>query len=607
MQEDHTHQSEGLEEEAKPTAPTPSLGALLSLITPQFKEHRLRLTIGFIALVSVDFLQLMIPRILKHGVDALSAGNATPELLFKLGAGIVAIALFVVGFRFVWRTLIIGFSRYLERALRNRIFNHILVMDQPFFEKRSIGDIMAHASNDLAAVQLACGMGMVAAVDALVLAIAAIGFMIHIHPMLTLMALLPMPILAISTRLLSSKLHHRFNTVQESFSLIMEFARSALISVKLSKAYTLERIQTREFNRLGKIYARANIQVAMVQGVLFPAATLIGNLGLLAILLFGGKLVISKTITMGDFVAFITYLQMLIWPMMAVGWVANLLQRGLTAMRRVHSLISSEPLLLDRPSSPHAAVLQPTISVNQLSFTYPSSSQPDLENISFSVTSGIIGIAGRTGSGKSTLCKLLVRLYPVPDNTVFFGERDVNDLSLVSVRSQIGYVSQEPVLFSDTMSANIAFGREDASIEEIEQAARDADIHKDIIEFPSGYNTFIGERGVTLSGGQRQRVALARALICNRPVLVLDDGLSAVDTETESKILEVLRSRLKGRTVFIVSNRIKLLSMTDRILLLNQGRLVNDGDHNTLLEENEFYQTMYKKQMQNEKETKQDA
>jgi ATP-binding cassette subfamily B protein len=607
VQEDHTHQSEGLEEEAKPTAPTPSLGALLSLITPQFKEHRLRLTIGFIALVSVDFLQLMIPRILKHGVDALSAGNATPELLFKLGAGIVAIAVFVVGFRFVWRTLIIGFSRYLERALRNRIFNHILVMDQPFFEKRSIGDIMAHASNDLAAVQLACGMGMVAAVDALVLAIAAIGFMIHIHPMLTLMALLPMPILAISTRLLSSKLHHRFNTVQESFSLIMEFARSALISVKLSKAYTLERIQTREFNRLGKIYARANIQVAMVQGVLFPAATLIGNLGLLAILLFGGKLVISKTITMGDFVAFITYLQMLIWPMMAVGWVANLLQRGLTAMRRVHSLISSEPLLLDRPSSPHAAVLQPTISVNQLSFTYPSSSQPNLENISFSVTSGIIGIAGRTGSGKSTLCKLLVRLYPVPDNTVFFGERDVNDLSLVSVRSQIGYVSQEPVLFSDTMSANIAFGREDASIEEIEQAARDADIHKDIIEFPSAYNTFIGERGVTLSGGQRQRVALARALICNRPVLVLDDGLSAVDTETESKILEVLRSRLKGRTVFIVSNRIKLLSMTDRILLLNQGRLVNDGDHNTLLEENEFYQTMYKKQMQNEKETKQDA
>ncbi|MBT8334512.1 MAG: ABC transporter ATP-binding protein/permease, partial [Deltaproteobacteria bacterium] len=554
MQEDHTHQPEGLEEEAKPTAPVPSLGALLSLITPQFKKHRLRLAIGFIALVSVDFLQLMIPRILKHGVDALSVGNATPELLFKLGAGIVAIAIFVVGFRFVWRTLIIGFSRYLERALRNRIFNHILVMDQPFFEKRSIGDIMAHASNDLAAVQLACGMGMVAAVDALVLAIAAIGFMIHIHPMLTLMALLPMPILAISTRLLSSKLHHRFNTVQERFSLIMEFARSALVSIKLSKAYTLEAIQTREFNRLGKNYARANIEVAMVQGVLFPAATLIGNLGLLAILLFGGKLVVNKIITMGDFVAFITYLQMLIWPMMAVGWVANLLQRGLTAMRRVHSLISSEPLLLDRPSSPHIAMLQPTISVNQLSFTYPSSSQPDLEDISFSVASGIIGIAGRTGSGKSTLCKLLVRLYPVPDNTVFFGDRDVNHLSLVSVRSQIGYVSQEPVLFSDTMSANIAFGREDASTEEIEQAARDADIHKDISAFSSAYNTIIGERGVTLSGGQRQRVALARALICNRPVLVIDDGLSAVDTETESKILEVLRSRLKGRTVFIVSN-----------------------------------------------------
>jgi ATP-binding cassette subfamily B protein len=387
----------------------------------------------------------------------------------------------------------------------------------------------------------------------------------------------------------------------------MEFARSALISVKLSKAYTLETIQTREFNRLGKNYAQANIQVAMVQGVLFPAATLIGNLGLLAILLFGGQLVISNKITMGDFVAFITYLQMLIWPMMAVGWVANLLQRGITAMRRVHSLISSEPLLLDRPPSLNAAELKPTISVNQLNFTYPSSSQADLKNISFSVTSGIIGIAGRTGSGKSTLCKLLVRLYPVPDNTVFFGKSDVNDLSLVSIRSQMGYVSQEPVLFSDSIRANIAFGREDATAEDIEQAARDADIHKDIIEFPSAYNTIIGERGVTLSGGQRQRVALARALICNRPVLVIDDGLSAVDTETESKILDVLRSRLKGKTVFIVSNRIKLLSMTDRILLLDRGRLANDGDHKTLLEENEFYQTMYQKQMQNDKEIKQDA
>jgi len=580
------------------------LSRLLAILSPLFKKHRLRLLIGFLALVMVDFLQLTIPRILKFGIDSLSSPAPSSDLLLKLGTMIIVIALLVVLLRFIWRTLIIGFSRYLERDIRNRIFNHILGMDQPFFEKRSTGDIMAHTSNDLAAVQMACGMGMVAAVDAIVLSVAAIGFMIHIHPMLTLVALLPMPILAISTRLLSAKLHHRFDTVQQQFSLLTEFARSTVISVKLSKAYTLESIQTQEFGRIGEKYASANIRVAMVQGLLFPAATLIGSLGLLAILVFGGRLAIQDVISMGDFVAFITYLQMLIWPMMAVGWVTNLMQRGVTALRRIHSLISSEPLLLDPPPGRDKKILQPTFSIRNLNFSYPSSSHQELSDISFKFDSGIIGITGRTGSGKTTLCKLLVRLYPVPDNTIFFGECDVNQLPLEQVRSKIAYVSQEPVLFSDTIKTNIGFGRIDASREDIEQAARDAALHEDILDFNGGYDAVIGERGLMLSGGQRQRLALARALLCNRPVLVIDDGLSAVDTETESRILEMLRQRLAGKTVFIVSNRIKLLSMTDRILVFDQGRLVNDTSHHFLLKENDFYQAMYQKQMQNRMETR---
>jgi ATP-binding cassette subfamily B protein len=470
-------------------------------------------------------------------------------------------------------------------------------MDQPFFEKRSTGDIMAHTSNDLAAVQMACGMGMVAAVDALVLCVAAIGFMVHIHPALTLMALLPMPLLAISTKMLSGRLHHRFNTVQEQFSVLTEFARSTLVSVKLSKAYTLESVQSQEFDRLGKKYVNANIQVAMVQGLLFPASTLIGNLGLLAILFFGGKLVIQDAISMGDFVAFITYLQMLIWPMMAVGWVTNLMQRGVTALRRVHSLISSEPELREPETPSSDGMVQPTFRLNNLNFSYPSSATDQLTGITFNLDSGLLGITGRTGSGKTTLCKLLVRLYPVDDGQLFFSGRDVNSLAIDTVRANIAYVGQEPILFSDTIRANIGFARDDASQAEIEQAARDAEIHAEILEFSDGYDSAIGERGVTLSGGQRQRVALARALLSARPVLIIDDGLSAVDTDTESSILDMLRHRVKAQTVIIISNRIKLLSMTDRVLLIDEGRLIQDAPHTQLLQENEYYQAMYEKQV----------
>ena len=573
----------------------------MSLLKPEFHNHRYRLLAGLFALLIVDMLQLVIPRIMKHGVDALSLGTASSPYLLKLGTAIIAIALCVVILRVCWRNLIIGFSRYLERALRNRIFNHILLMDQAFFEKRTTGDIMAHGSNDLTAVQMACGMGLVAAADAFVLSIAAVGFMIHIHPTLTLLALLPMPLLALSTKFLSGKLHNRFNTVQEQFSLLTEFARSALISVKLSKAYTFEKLQSDIFNRIGKKYVKANIQVALVQGLLFPAATLIGNLGLLAILVYGGRLVINETISMGDFVAFITYLQMLIWPIMAVGWVANLIQRGLTALRRIYSLVKAEPLLKDQKTK-HLNYDDsvPVFRLNKLNFSYPSSQQPELRDISFTATPGIIGIAGPTGGGKTTLCRLLLRLYPVENNVLFFCNRDVNQLSLDDIRSQIGYVSQEPVLFSESIKNNISYGKPDATQKEIEQAARDAGIHTEIQSFPHRYETNVGERGMTLSGGQRQRLALARALVCERPVLIIDDGLSAVDTATESAIVNTLKKRLSGKTVFIVSNRIKLLAMTDRILLIENGMLTADAGHDELLKKNDFYRSIYSKQNRQE-------
>ncbi|GAB4347520.1 MAG: ABC transporter ATP-binding protein [Desulfobulbaceae bacterium] len=565
------------------------------LVLPVFRRHALRLLLGFSALVGVDLLQLVIPRLLKRAVDLLAVSSATSASLAGIAGLIVAAAVGAALLRFCWRYLIIGFSRFLERDIRNRIYGRILQMDRPFFEQRTAGDIMAHTSNDLQAVQMACGIGLVSTVDALFMSVAAISFMVYIDPLLTLLALSPMPFLALSTLVLTGRLHKRFNIVQEQFSLMTEFVRSAFVSIRLVKAYTMEGMQREAFDRLGRDYVRGNIRVAAIQGLLFPVAAMVGNLGMLLVLYFGGRFVIEGRITMGDFVAFVTYLYMLIWPMMAVGWVANLAQRGMTSLQRIHSLVTVTPLLKDVPGRVRKK-LEPFIELRNCTFTYPRATRPTLEEVSMELRSGIYGITGRTGSGKSTLCRLLARLYPVEDAMLFFGGEDVNRLPLGVVRGRIAYVSQEPVLFSESIAANIAYGRPSASREEIENAAKEAALHEEILSFPDGYDTIIGERGVTLSGGQRQRLALARAFLSGRSVLLIDDALAALDVETESRVLQSIVGRREKQLVVIVSQRVKLLSETDRIFIFSRGRLVDQGTHDSLLAANDLYRTMHEKQ-----------
>jgi len=568
-------------------------------LAPVYRRHRSRLAVGFTALLCVDFLQLIVPRIIKYGIDGLEAATISTEKLLQLGGLILLIAAMVIVLRFSWRYLIIGFSRILEQTIRDKMFSHVLKMDAPFFERRTSGDLMAHSTNDLAAVQMACGMGMVAGVDSFVMSFAAIGFMIGIHPTLTLLALLPLPILAISTRILTGKLHNRFSTVQEQFADLTEFSRSTLISIGLIKAYTMESFQTGRFDTLGKKYVKSNLRVARLHGLISPLATVVGSCGMLMVLYFGGRLVIVGDISLGDFVAFITYLYMLIWPMMAIGWVANLVQRGLTSLGRIHNLLASRPCLPDPVvSSALVPLKQPGFYLKNLTFTYSSAEIPALANITLKLEPGIHGFTGRTGSGKSTLCKLLTRLYPVDDDMLFFDNDDVNTLPVEFVRSHISYVGQEPILFSDTIEANIAFGRPEASRKEIIEAAKNGAIHEDIMSLTDDYDTMIGERGVKLSGGQRQRLALARALLCNRPVLIIDDGLSAVDVATEHEVFAGLKRHFADKTVLIVSNRIKLLSMTDRIVIIGDGKIEHEGNHETLLKENSLYQSMYTKQME---------
>ncbi|MDR0476550.1 MAG: ABC transporter ATP-binding protein/permease [Desulfobulbaceae bacterium] len=571
-----------------------SLSALLSLLRPFFRRHRLRLLIGFSTLITVDILQLVTPRIIKHGIDALTTGTSQ-SYVAGLAWLLLLLAIISVALRFCWRYMIVGFSRILEHGIRCRIFDHLLRLDAPFFERRTVGVLMAHCTNDLAAIQLACGIGLVSATDAVVQSAAAIGFMAYIHPQLTLIAMLPMPILIIGTKFLSAKLHTRFTRVQEIFSEMTEFSRSSLISIRLLKAYTMEVAHTLRFDKLGKKYVRGNLRVATIHGLMFPLATLAGNLGMLLILWYGGRLVIEGAITLGDFVAFITYLYLLIWPMMAIGWVASLVQRGLTSLGRIHGLLASRPLF---PEIEDDGLTLPgrEIVIDDLTFSYPEAKTPALAAVSLTFSPGFYGLIGRTGSGKSTLCKLILRIYPVADGALFVDGRDMNSLPVTAVQRRIAYVSQEAMLFSDSIAANIALGREEATREEIIAVAKTAAVHDDIMALTEGYETRIGERGVRLSGGQRQRIALARALLCDRPILIIDDGLSAVDVDTEEQILAALTGHFQNRIVILVSNRLKTLAAAKEIIVFDEGRLVARGDHRAMSRQSHLYQAMAAKQ-----------
>jgi len=569
----------------------------IGLIKPYFRTHLLRLAGGFSALVLVDLLQLFIPRVVKYAVDSLQKGVATPRGLLEYGLDIVLIAIAIAGFRFIWRQLILGFSRIVEIDLRNRMFSHLLTLDKAFFQKTTTGEVMALATNDLSSVQLATGMGVVALVDAVFMGLAAFGFMLYIHPLLTVIALAPMPVLAFLTRVLSSRLHGRFKRVQEQFSVLTEFVRSTLSSIRLVKAYNQEEHQSRRFAEMGETYVRNNLKLAFIYGTLYPVSGFIGNSSMLLVLIFGGRLTIAGTITAGDFVAFISYLFIMTWPMMALGWVADLFQRGITSLSRIEALMSVRPSLSEREGAPSVSITRGEIRARNLSFRYPGQAELSLKGIDLDVPGGMfLGIVGRTGAGKTTLCNLLARLFPVPDGRLFFDGSEVNSISINSVRSSIAYVPQDIVLFSDSIAFNIAFGKPEASAAEIEKVARAAAIHDEIAAMPEGYETRIGEKGIKLSGGQRQRIAIARALLLDRPIIMIDDGLSAVDMETEHAIIRSIASYLQGRTCVIVSHRIAPLADADEIVVMENGRVVDRGPHQELLARSEFYSSIYRHQ-----------
>ncbi len=550
-------------------------------------RYRGWLLLGVLALLLVDTAQLVTPLIIRAAVDDLVLGVG--ERLPRYALYLVGIAGTVLVFRFLWRYFLFGAGRKIERDLRNRLFGHLLTLSPSFYARHSTGDLMAHATNDLEAVRRACGMGVLLAADTVIMVSFALAAMIGISPRLTLLAFVPLPFLTLVVLGFGRLIHRRFEQVQASFARLTERVREALSGIRVIRAFAREGGMGRAFAEDNREYIRLNMALVRVWGVFRPLIGLLAGLGTGIVLWFGGRAVLAASISLGDFVAFTSYLGMLIWPMMALGWIVNLLQRGAASMGRIQVLFSAQPEIKSA-LHPKPFPRSHRIELRKLSFAYPGEERPVLRDISVTVEEGMtLGIVGLTGSGKSTLVRLIPRLYDPPPGTLLLGGVDIRELDLAELRGAIGMVPQDVFLFSATLRENIAFGRPEATDDEVWQAARLAGLAEEIASFPDGLDTLVGERGIALSGGQRQRVGIARALILDPPILILDDVLSSVDAKVEEEILGNLKGVLARRTAIVVAHRISAVRDADWIIVLQDGEILEQGDHRRLVAQGGLY------------------
>lgn len=568
------------------------------LLRPYFAESRTRILLGLASLVLVDLLQLAIPRVIKHAVDDLASAAALPGRLAAQAGTILALAVLVGLFRYVWRLCLLGTSRRVEQGLRERLFDHLQRLSAAYFDRTATGDLMARATHDLQQIRMAAGMGIVALNDAVVMGAAAIAFMAYIDPVLTAWALVPMPLLAFGTRVFSRRMHRRYRAVQASFAELTEAIRERIVGVRLIQAHNLQTFEAGRVEASSREFLEENLKLVRVTGVFSPLMLLLTNVSLVLVLLVGGRRTILAAITPGDLVAFITYLGLLAWPMMALGWVTNLVQRGKASLERIAAVLAEAPQVASPPSARPLPRARGEIVFEAVSFRYAGTAgRPALEGIDLEVPAGaVLGIVGPPGAGKSTLLSLVPRLYDPAAGRIRLDGHDLRELRLEDLRRAVCLLPQDAFLFSGTLRDNLTLGDPGIAPRRLEEAAAAAALLDTVRGFPAGFDTVVGERGVMLSGGQKQRVALARCLLAESPVLLLDDPVSQVDFETAAAIVRALRALAGRRTILIASHRLAAVEFADRILVLDGGRRVALGTHRELLRDNPYYARAFRLQ-----------
>lgn len=561
-----------------------------------FKQEKRAYIIGVIALVTVSLLSLIPARLIGKTVDAIADRSLTMGSFLTIIATLVVTAGIMYGLRYVWRAYIFGSSLRLERQMRNSLFKHLTNMSGSFFQKHRTGDLMAHATNDLKSIQQVAGAGILTLADSVLTGGMVIVTMATlINWKLTLIALLPMPLIAISSQFLGKKLHISFRDAQSAFSDMNDYAQETIGGTKVTKTFGQEGAEIKHFQSQTNDVRKKNVIVARLDSAFDPAINIIVALSY-ALTLFGGAYLIRQSeITIGDLVSFITYLGMLVWPMLAFGFLYNILERGSASYDRVAILMANEAEVTDREG---AVDVTPTgdITVDVEEVRY-ADDKLALHNIHFKIGAGeTLGIVGRTGAGKTTLVQMLLRQVNHYEGLITIGGRDIKDYTLDSLRRSIGYVPQDQFLFSTTIRENIRFGRPEATQEEVETVTRLTAIHDDIEAFTEGYDTVVGERGVSLSGGQKQRISIARALLMNPELLILDDALSAVDAKTEEAIVSALKETRSDKTTIICAHRLSSVQHSEQILVLENGELAQSGRHAELMLSDGWYSQIFEQQ-----------
>lgn len=559
-------------------------------------KHKVSYIIGLVFMFLSSYVQTLFPKVLGSTVDILKSGGFEAASVYLNIALILLIAAGTFAFTYIWRNLVIGNARKLECHIREILFDHFQILSPEFYSQRKTGDLIAYAINDINAVRQTLGPALSMAINGIVVCVISIYSMTQaINWQLTLLALVPIPVMVCIMIHIGKLVKKRFKKVQETFAAISDRVNENINGMRVIKAYVQEEKEVDRFEELNNRMVEANLSMVRTSAFLSPLIELCFTVSFVFNLIWGGNMVLAGNISLGDFIAFNGYLTMILAPVLSIGQVITILQRGMASLGRLNDILGVAPQIKDTGAI--GQLPQDIIKINKLTFTYPGADRPALKDISLTIQGGhTLGIIGRTGSGKSTLISLLLKMYQLPKGHISFGSRDINEYTLESLRSGIGVVPQDNFLFHASIKDNICFFKDIYSLEEVEQAAKDSCIYDSILEFPDGFDTVLGERGVNLSGGQKQRISIARALVRKSEVLVLDDALSAVDTVTEAKILENLRRLRKNKTTIIVASRISAVMQADEIIVLDKGKICERGTHVQLLERGGIYDEIFRYQ-----------